>query len=201
MRVFSDAVTYLIESGNIAVIYLVTIITPFETLRDTTASYDVTFDGQLYSAGNGLMIVEGPRQSSAVDRETYKVTYVDPEFNKRDLFEKTLTGSSVETRLVFVNTRDIAWGTTPVAPGALLLDPLDTTIAYKGVADTQGYAVSPEDGTAIAVVECSSPMASLSLVKPFFTSRDAMRQQNPIDTSFDQVSINSIKVTHLWGKA
>jgi hypothetical protein len=82
-----------------------------------------------------------------------------------------------------------------------LLDPADTIISYRGIADTQGYAINPTDGTVIAVIECSSPMARLGMVKSFFTSKDAMRQLNPIDTAFDQASLNSSKVSYLWGRA
>lgn len=199
MRVFSAEVKQLIASGSAAICYLVDIITPIIAIRDTTCAYNLTFNGNIYSASNGLSIVEGPRLSSAVDRETYKITYIDPTFEKRALFEATLTGSKVITRVVFFNTTTGTLG--GVAPGMPLLATEHVITAYAGVADTQGYAIAPDEGTVIAVIECSSPMASLEMSKSFITSRDVMRQLNPDDSSFDQVTVGSTKVAHVWGKA
>jgi len=200
MRAFSSAVKTILASGQISVFRLVEILSKGGTLRDTTAPYAITIPSLgTFSPNTGLLIVEGPRQSSAVDRETYKITYIDPEMEKRTLFEAGFTGTQVNTYVGFFNPFSYVLG--GANPGQPLTNAEDIIIAYSGVADTQGYSISPEDGTVIAVIECSSPMASLGMLRQITTSKDFMKGRDPTDTAFDQVSINAAKTTFLWGKS
>jgi hypothetical protein len=217
MRTFSTTVRTLLNSGNVSAFYLTSISIPtanvtgvtvansvvegsYTVVKETTNSYDLTISGLgTFHSDGGLSIVQGPRQSTAVDRETYTVTYVDPTFEKRALFEAGLTGSRLITRVGFFNTTS---GTlSGYAPGQPILEPADILIAYSGVIDTHGYTIDPDGGAVVAVLEAASPMASLGLSRPFYTSREAMKQVNASDTCFNQISINQSKVTYLWGKA
>jgi hypothetical protein len=217
MRVFSETVRTLILSGDVSPFFLIETQIPsanltgifvansvvegsYTVVRETTTPIDLVVPtlGTFYS-NNGIKIVQGPRQSSSVDRETYILTYIDPSFEKRALFEAGVTGSKLKVIVGFYNTSSgILSGTLPDMP---ILNVADMLIAYAGVIDTHGYTIDPASGEVVVVIECSSPMASLGLVKSFYTSREAMKQINPADTAFDQVSVNQSKTTYLWGKA
>jgi hypothetical protein len=200
MRGFSAAVKAIFATGEIIPIYLIKIIAPTESIYDCTGRSQITLSGiGTFTPNNGLNIVEPPKLSPSVDREAYKITYADPQFNKRSLFELNLTGAPVTTYVTFYNTTGSVLN--GIEPGQPLTAAEDVIIAYEGVVDTRGYSVDPEQGTVIAVVECSSPMASLGRTRAFYTSKDAMMQVDPTDTSFDQVYLGMSKVTHLWGKA
>lgn len=200
MSQVSTNIRTLLGLDSISTFSLVHIITPLVTLKDTTASFDIAIPSLgLFTANNGLLDIEPPRLSSVVDRSAYKISYADPEFSKRSLFESVLTGSKVTVYVGFFNK------TTSVLGGALPGDPLldldDLVVGYSGVVDTQGYTVDPNNGSVTAVIECSSPMASLGLIKSFYTSQDSLKQVSDIDTAFDQVYTGSRQVSHLWGKA
>jgi hypothetical protein len=200
MRIFSANVKLLLQQEEVLTFYLVKIETTSSTLLDTTAAYPINIPALgTFSPSNGLLTVEPPKLSSVVDREVYKLIYIDPEFEKIALFEAILTGSKATVYVGFFNS------TTTVLGGALPNEPLtnleDLIVAYEGVVDTQGYAIEPSAGTVVAAIECSSPVASLGLIKHFTTSKNEMQQINPNDTSFDQIYTGSSKVRRLWGKA
>lgn len=199
MRNFSNNVKTILALDEVAIFYLVRIVTPNVTLLDTTANVNITISGiGTFVPNNGLSTVEAPKLSSTVDRETYKLVYIDPDFSKRALFESVLTGSSVTVWVGFYNTTGGVIGT--YQPGDIMSSVSDLVVAYKGIVDTQGYAIDPDSGTVVAAIECASPMASLGLVRPILTSRDALRQRNANDTAFDQVFQKSGQVFILWGK-
>jgi hypothetical protein len=207
MRNFTPNQEILIAADNIAVFYLVTLAVHNVSFLDTSASLPITVPSVgTFNPNAGLLIVEPPKLSNAVDRETYKITYIDPEFEKRTLFEAGLTGAAVTVQVCFVNTTNDVLSNTAngitvnASPGEYLVHPSDLLVAYAGVVDTQGYSIDPNNGTIIALVECASPMASLGLTRPFYTSKEAMRQLASTDSSFDQVSVVSSKTIFKWGK-
>jgi hypothetical protein len=222
MRTFSDTVKAILATNNISTFYLVETKIPlasvtypvlpvnlpvpnsidegsFRVVKETTAAFNLTVSplGTFY-CDSGLMIVEGPRQSSSVDRETYVITYADPTFEKRALFEAGITGAKVTVYVGFFNNTDTTL--SGFAPGLPILNSADILVAYSGVVDTHGYTIDPASGTITVVIECSSPMASLGLVRSFYTSRESMKQISATDTAFNQVSVTQSKTAYLWGK-
>jgi len=204
MRSFSTVVQTILAQDSIIIAYCVRISQAGVTiLANTTAASDITFNSITYDADGGLVTVEAPRLSSAVDRETYKIGYIDPEFTLRSLFETGMTGYDVVVNVIFFNNTAspvVGTDTVSVAPGAPFLAVADSIVAYSGVVDTQGYAISPKEGTVVATVECSSPMASLGLTRAFFTSRDSLRRFSRTDSAFDKVYIGSQQVKLQWGR-
>ena len=180
------------------------------TVFETTSPYSVVFNGNTYNSSSGLMSVEAPRLSQVVDRESYKLVYNDPMFDKVGLLDGALnskgqvsvmTGAKVTVYISFINPYNFQFG--GAAPGQALLDVNDVLVAYKGIVDTQGYTINPNDGTAIAVLECSSPVASLGLVKSLYTSKESLKKfvgASANDTAFDQVYIGAEGIPLLWGK-
>lgn len=199
MRKFSANIKQLLASDSVAVFYLAKLEHPSGTIYDTTAASDITFNGNVYNANSGLLSVEPPRLSDVVDREVYKIIYADPEFTKLGGLESSWTGVKVTVWAGFYNT--ISNGFAGVAKGAPILSEADMVIAYRGVVDTQGYTVDPSNGTVVVVIECASPVASLGLVKSFYSSKESMRMRNRNDSSFDEVHVGSEEAAILWGKA
>jgi len=200
MRKLSNNLKYLLSLDSIALAYLIKIETPTTTISETTAAFDITLPGLgVFYSNSSLSTVDDIRLSKAVDRAIYKIVYIDPDFQKRALFEVGLTGSKVTVYLCFFN--DTNAPINGVQPGDIFSDPDDIVIVYSGTIDTQGYTINASEGTVIASIDCASPMASLDLNKEFLTSKDSMQRLNPNDTAFDQVISNSARATLLWGKA
>lgn len=198
MRQFSNAVKALLATDNLTIFYLVSVVGEIQTIRHTTLPYDVSIpELGLFSSDNDLLATEPPRHSSVVDREAYKITYADPSFEWRAIFEQGLTGALATVYMGFINTTDANIGDAD--PGYPLLKIEDLVVAYSGFVDTQGHTTTG-DGEVTAVIECSSPMADLDLNRSTLTSRDAMHQKHATDTSFDDVYTGSKVVDLLWGK-
>lgn len=198
MRNVSSNVDLLIRSGNAQYFNFVEFIGKTAPIRDTTLPYDMVFEGNTYSSDNGLFIIEQPRQSTVVDREVYKLTYLDPNFEFRARFETGFVGTQLIVRIGFINTTESVLG--GAQPGMPLLNPEDCIIAYVGNVDTHGYSTT-DDSNVIVAIESSSPMASLSMVKPFNTSKEAQRQVDATDSAYDYIYIGSRSINLLWGKA
>ncbi len=189
----------MLSLPEINFVYLVKTVTPYAVYLETTAPFDLSIPGLgVFDSSSSLASVDEMRMSKAVDRAIYKIVYVDPDFQKRALFEVGLTGSRITVYMCFFNPTENTIGN--VDPGEPFTDPDDLLIIYSGKVDTQGYTIEPDEGTISAVIECASPMASLDLSKPYLTSKDALRAVNPNDTSFDQVTNSSSRATVLWGK-
>jgi hypothetical protein len=195
MRQFSASVRTIIDSGVISYFYLVSIGV---ALKHTSYHTDITFDGDVYLADNKLVNIQPPKMSSVVDREPYKIMYVDHDFSFRPSFEAGMVGQPVVVRMVFVNTTDGVL--SGVNPGFPLLDPDDTIITHTGAVDSQNYSADFDSGEVTATIEASSPMAALSMVNSFYTSKNHLQQRAPGDTSFNQMYEGSPGVRLMWGK-
>ena len=192
----SPIVKQLIESEFLSYFYLVTID---GNKHYCSAPFDVTMsNGITYLSDGGLVSVEPPRMSAVVDRATYKITFADADFALKPYFEAGATGDTVTVRLGFYNTLGVT--TEGIAPGHYFNNMKDTVITYQGVVDSQAYEIDYQQETAYAVIECSSPMADLDLVKIFYTNKDSMKVKHPNDTSFDDVFAGSGAINLKWGK-
>lgn len=203
MRKFSSNVDTLINKDQIAYFYLIK-IGPFKDLSDTpTTLYHtavpggVTMDGHFYTDANSLIHVDPPRQSSVVDRESYKISYADPDFYYRALFEKGFSGVPIQISVGFYNTEDYTIGGAD--PGFPLQNIDDILVIYSGTSDTHGYSVDMS-GDVTVTIECTSPMGALEMTKSIITTRDSMNQIDPTDTCYDQVFEGSKGIDLLWGK-
>lgn len=198
MRKYSAAVQQLIDSGNISIFYLVSIKNNKYDLKHTNLPFDVTVPGWGgFSANNHLSAVEPPRQSSVVDREAYKISYNDNDFEWSLVFSNGITGAKVKIMIGFMNNTDSILNGT--APGMPMLNAEDFIVGYQGFVDNVAHTASP-DGQVSAVIECSSPMADLGLVKPFITSSQQLSRYDATDTAFDEVFTGSGNVELAWGK-
>lgn len=185
MRQFSAAVQTVLDSDLIEYAFLIKL--SFNSNYYLTSNgYDVVYDGNKYLANSGLYEYDSPKFSTVVDRESYKVVISELFDEMMPEFKLNVVGKSIE---VFVALRD--------ANGDLLLSPSDVLKVYKGTVDKP--VISNDFETKLAVLEGTSPMSDLDLVKTFITSKDSMDQKSATDTSFDEVYDGS-EITIKWGK-
>jgi hypothetical protein len=170
----------------------------------TSLPYSIVMsDGITYNHDNGLVAVEPPRLSTTVDRESYKITFADPQFLMRSYFEAGAVGDSIVVRIGFLNpTTGLMTGSdgVSVAPGMPFRDLRDTIMSYGGVVDNHGYTLDFGEGNVRATIEGSSPMADLDLVKTFQTSKECINQFRSGDTSYDQIYQGAQGIVYKWGK-
>jgi len=216
MKNISAGVLELLASNSIMHYHLVK-IGPFidtdgntQTYRHTTVAGGITIlnDG-FYTDNNYLVAVDPPRQSAAVDRESFKVTYADPTFEYRALFEQGFMGIPITVYLGFFNTLEKLVGgpidaNTKLYPqgvieGMPLESPDDIIIIYQGTTDTPTYSIDLK-GEIVATLECTSPMGALGMIRSMMTNRETLRQEYPNDTSYDELFIGSSGLALLWGK-
>jgi hypothetical protein len=198
MRKLSDAVKTVLGSDEVSFVYLVDIHYKEGVVRETTAPQTLLVNGNAYEPSQSLYALDAARLSSAVDRETYKIIYMDPNFEKRAMFEAGITNTRVVVSMCFVNTLEHTLAGYP--PGVYMTNSEDIVIAYAGRVDTHGYTIDPEEGEIFAVIEGASPMASLAMTRSFMTSRDHMRKVRADDTAFDQTFVGAKRVGFVWGK-
>lgn len=189
---------------------MISIETADVQLKLTSAPYDLNLPTiGLFIADSGLVDLDVPRLSTNIDREAFKITLADPSFELRELCNTGLLGAKVLVRIGFMNTTGsplvgAATGNT-FSVGAPVLDIGDLVVAYSGIVDVPAYEINT-DGDTLLVIECSSPMAALDLVNPFYTSKDSLDQRvfvelnDQTDTAFDNVYAGSQSMSVAWGK-
>jgi len=185
MRQFSTAVQTVLDSDLIEYAFLIKL--SFNSSYYLTSNgYDVVYNGNTYLANSGFYEFDSPKFSTVVDRESYKVV-ISELFNEMlPEFKLNVVGKPIE---VFVALRD--------ASGDLLLSTGDVLKVYKGTVDKP--SISNDFEEKLAILEGTSPMSDLDLVRVFITSKDGMDQKSATDTSFDEVYDGS-EITIKWGK-
>lgn len=149
--------------------------------RTTDLYTSVTFNNELYQNDGRLYSVAPPQMNSIVDRELYKLV-----FQNSDLAFSASVGESVEVRILFCENDQP------------LLSVEDSFLVYKGRVESTAQEIQESESTYI--VSCASPMANLDSRNVLMTSKEALRNLKPEDTSFDQVYEGSSRVDLRWGK-
>ena len=209
MRDISKNAQRLIDNGAASFV-LLTIQARSVTLRHTTLPYNAVVPGVgEFLTDCGLASLDSPRLSSAVDKETYKISYIDPGFDLRALVENRLTGCNVSAKIGFMNNlgEDLVGDTTGdvFSNGMAVLDSGDLVTSYEGTIDSPAYEISSENGV-ILKLTCGSPMAALDMINVFYTSKDSLNQRVfrtgtiTNDTAFDNVYVGSVAILMNWGK-
>lgn len=202
MRKLSSAVNTMLSLYNTKSFFLVEL--SGLSRYHTTLPFNITMsNGITYTSDGGLVGVDPPRLSSVVDREAYKISFADFSYDFRTAFNQGIVGDPLTVRIGFFNTSDSAvagFTGTLVQPGQVFTNINDTIIVYEGVIDNHSYDIDVPGSSSTCLIEGSSPMAHLDLVKSFFTSRDQMRQVNTSDSSLDEVYKGSGEISLRWGK-
>lgn len=157
--------------------------------RFTSHDHNLTLPDGVYISTDVISVLENLRATSTVDRDLYKITLADPSFTMLSFYEGGAVGKVATVRLGFVDYET-------QEP-----DTQNTIIIYKGVIESFDYQVdTAEQGQVISEIRCSNPMADLDGVRPFYTSKDFIRQLSADDTAFDQVYSGAGSVSLKWGK-
>jgi len=200
MRNFSANVKAQLNQDAISVFFLVQWRISgdgYLYLRHTTFPIDIYIEGLgNFLALNGLNSVDAPKLSDTIDREVYKISYVDENLEMLNWVVNAGIGTQCTVYIGFINTLDYAMG--GAEPGMPMRNKEDLIMSYQGMVDTYGYTINA-DGEFISTFDCSSPMAALDVVRPIFTSPDAIKVINANDTCFDEVYKSSAPVTLHWG--
>jgi hypothetical protein len=194
MRLLSPTISALIAAGDVEVIYLLRITDSngVPLITSTTFYSDVTLSNGYVYVSNGLLVgADPPQLSTTVDREQYKVTMADPEFNEGPYADNGFIGKIMEVRLGFINP----------ATGLPFTTVAETFTVYKGRLDGTSYRIAMvELGEALLQIIGTSPMASLDMAQPFYLSKDEVRQRNIDDACADSIYEGSSTTALKWGK-
>lgn len=185
MRQFSTAVQTVLDSDLIEYAFLIKLEFT-QTYYLTSNSYDVVYEGNTYLANTGLYEFDSPKFSTVIDRESYKVVISELFDEMLPEFRANVVGKPIEVLVVF---RD--------ANGDLLLSAGEAIHAYKGTVDKP--SISNDFDEKLAILEGTSPMSDLDLVRPFIASKNGMDQISTTDTSFDDI-FDGNEITLKWGK-
>lgn len=188
---FNAKVIDLLSQPSIEAFYLVEIELP-TVYRTTSFFSDLTLDdGNTYYNDGRLLTVDPPKLSATVDREQYKITFADTDMYFGQYLNSGLVGTRVSVRVGFVDT----------LTNMPLLQMANTILVYKGRVDNGAYGISTDEaGDCVFVLTCSSPMGDLDLVKTMMTSKDALRNIDPSDNSFEQIYEGVGQIELKWGK-
>ena len=198
MRSVSPVVQALLASESVSVFVLVTLGFSTGTLRHCNLPYDVTVAGLgTFSADNGLKSIDSPSLSNVVDREIYKIVYVDTGMSLMTQLQDNAAGAPCTVYFGFINTTDANLG--GATPGRPILNVAHMITAYRGIVDTYGYTID-DDGEILVTIDCASPMADLDMKRTLMSTDSMQRGRHPNDWCFRDLHVGSTQVELLWGK-
>jgi len=185
MRTISSAAQAVLDSDNVKVAFLMEL--QFNsTYRFTSYHSDLTYDGNTYLADGGMFEFDPPSFSSTVDRESYRIVIADQADAMAAEFRLNVIGKPISVKVALLGTDDRP-----------MLGTADVLSIYNGFVDSP--SLSNDFEQKLAIIEGTSPMADLDLVRSFITSKAGMDQYSSVDTSFDEIFDNKF-TTVRWGK-
>jgi len=185
MRTFSSNVQTVLNGDLIRFVFLIEL--QFNTTyRYTSHNADVVYDGNTYIADGGLFEFDSPKFSSVVDREAYKVIISDLVGNMSAEFRYNVIGKPITVKVALMD-----------ANGDPMLSAGDIIDVYAGFVDKPTITNNLEER--LAVIEGTSPMSDLDMVRSFMSSKAGMDQRSGSDTSFDEI-FDDKTITVKWGK-
>jgi len=184
MREFSSELTAALGQDYVEYFFLIDLYLN-STYHLSTYPSDVTVGSVNYISNGTIFSYDPPRQNTVVDREAYKISLIDPNNSLLAEARAGIVGKDVTIRAGFVG------------PNGPLLAEEDLVYVYKGFVDAP--SISNDFETKIMNIECSSPMADLDIVRPFFTTKYGIEQFDTTDTCFDRVN-DGYNLQVKWGK-
>jgi len=185
MKTFSTSVSQALSQDHVEYFFLVDLELNANYYM-TTHAQDITVDGHTYGANGAIFNYDPPKQNSVVDRDAYKIAFIDPNNHLLQEARAGIVGKTVRIRAGFVHNT--------LGP---LTSSSDLVYVYSGYVDAP--SISNDFETKILSIECSSPMADLDAVKPFFTTKYGVAQYDTGDTCFDRIH-DGYSLQLKWGK-
>lgn len=186
MRVFSNTIQNVINRDVIDFFILIKLSFATQTYYLSSLPYDVTYNGDIYTANSGILEYDSPKFSSVVDRESYRIVATDFFDEFKEEIEYNVVGRNVEVRAGFFDSNN-----QPI------LNTSDVLLIYKGQVDSPG--IVNDFDTKIVTFEGTSPMSDLDIINSFIASKDGMDQKSSTDTSFDKIYGDAV-IRLKWGK-
>jgi len=189
MRQFSTDVQAALNQDYVEYFFIVEM-----NLKDnyymTTHSTDLTITENgvdtNYLADGAIVSYDTPSKNSVLDREAYQISFIDPAHDLLDEAISGMVGKDIKIRAGFIHDT--------LGP---LVAPSDLVFVYKGFIDKP--TINNDFESKIMSIECSSPMADLDSVKPYFTTDYGVKQYDSGDTCFDRIS-DGYSLQVKWGK-
>lgn len=185
MRVFSNNIQTILDSGHVEFYFLVDLYFN-NTYRFTSYGNDLLVGGSTYISDGGLLEVDSPDFSNILDREAYKLSISDVSDNFLAELRNNVVGKALEIRAGFIS-----------ADGTPNTNPSDMIYIYRGTVDRP--TINNDFGEKRVVLEGTSPLSDLDAVNSFMTSKAGMDNVSLTDTSFDEVFDNN-EIQLKWGK-
>ena len=185
MRTFSTAVQTVINSDNIKFFYQNRLQFSVDYYFTSYPS-DIVYDGHTYLADGGLFEFDSPKYSTVVDRESYKIVIADLDGAMAAEFRTNVIGRPIDVKVALLDSN-----------GLPLTSTTDVLSIYKGFVDKP--ALDIDFDKKIAIIEGTSPMSDLDMVRSFQTTKSGMDQKSSTDTSFDEV-FDDKEISMKWGK-
>jgi len=185
MRQFSTAAQTVIDSDDIRFAFLIKL--EFNSNYYLTSYHrDLSYNGNTYLADGGLYEFDSPKFSSVVDRESYTVVISEVVDLMSAEFRANVVGKPISVFVALLDTN-----------GDPLLGTADVLSVYKGYVDSP--SITNDFDQKLAIIEGTSPMSDLDMVRSFMSSKSGMDQRSLTDTSFDEIYENK-EISVKWGK-
>lgn len=185
MRNISSAVQTVLNSSHVRVVFLMKLEFS-STYLFTSYHSDIVYDGETYLADGGMFEFDSPKFSSVVDREAYRIVIADQSAQMAAEFKLNVIGKPMSVKVAILNS-----------DGEPLIGTDDVLSVYDGFVDSP--SISNDFEQKLAIIEGTSPMSDLDMVRSFITSKAGMDQKSSSDTSFDEI-YDSNQTTVKWGK-
>jgi hypothetical protein len=185
MRTISAATQAVLDSDNVKIIFLMELQFS-STYRFTSYHSNIVYDGNTYLSDGGMFEFDSPKFSSVVDRESYKIVIADQAALMLAEFRANVIGKPISVKVALLDVN-----------GDPMLGVDDVISVYNGFVDSP--SISNDFEQKLAIIEGTSPMSDLDMVRSFMTSKAGMDQHSATDTSFDEIYDNK-QTTVKWGK-
>jgi hypothetical protein len=152
----------------------------------TSHSTDLIIDEQVYTGNGAIFSYEPPSKNSVIDRESYKLAFIDPNNNLLQEALQGIIGKNIKVRAGFIHDT--------LGP---LTNEYDLVYVYTGFVDAP--SIKNDFESKILTIEGSSPMADLDAVRPYFTTKYGVTQYDTSDSCFDRVH-DGYDLQLKWGK-
>ena len=201
MRIFSSNVQSALNASKVDFFFLIRLdfnrpsgpIQASKIKKFSNLPKDIIYNTETYTGSSGLFEYDSPKFSSVVDREAYKIVITDLINEISTEMRNNIVGHDIEVRVGFLDPN-----------GEPYLNPQDVLLVYKGFIDRPILQSTQENK--LAVLEGTSPMADLDMVRSFMSSKAGIglrsvidSEGNPTDTSFNFIYDNE-EIMIRWGR-
>jgi hypothetical protein len=205
MRQVSSNIKNLLENNLVEPILILDIGDSSSILQQklTGCPFDLLVDGNLYLSSVDITGIDLPKNSQIINKETYNISFSDPDFYYYNYFNIGLTNTPVILRALFVNTSDeeyIGTNSFTYAPDEIITSLADSVIVYRGLINNAEYITDPSDNSSTLKMSVVSALASLDNKNTIRATKNYIRSVNPTDSSFDSIFDSKQQITLKWGK-